>query len=125
MPDAVMLVTYPAVKPLNAKGYVTRFYTTTDLVLLFVPMMTPTATEQLSVRWSVSAANAVSPSDLGRVDVVAPAPTTVTAETAYTAVRSAISGGGGIAQDLGRVDVTAPVPTAVTTEAASAEVRGV
>jgi len=125
MPDAVMLVAYPAVKPLNAKGYVTRLYAMTDTVVTLVPDAVATVTEWSAAQWNATPAVTSAGQDLGGVDVTAPTLATVAAETASPDVRRTVSGGGGIAQDLGRIDVTAPVPTTVTTEAASAAIRGV
>jgi len=87
MPDAVMLVAYPAVKPLNEKGYVTRLYGATDMVVVLVPDAVSTVTEWSCALWSATSAGASAAQDSGRVDVTAPAPTTVTTESASAAIR--------------------------------------
>ena len=45
MPDAVMMLAYPAVKPLDTKGYVTRLYTAADMVVTLVPSAVTNAVE--------------------------------------------------------------------------------
>ena len=37
MPDAVMMLAYPAAKPLDAKGYISRIYTSQDVLTIFKP----------------------------------------------------------------------------------------
>ena len=125
MPDAVMLVAYPAVKPLNEKGYVTRLYAATDTVVVLVPTAAATVTEWSFTQGNVTLASAPVALDLGGVGVAAPTPATVAAETASSELRSLVSGGGGTLGDVGRVDVPAPAPTTVTAENASVAVRGV
>jgi len=87
MPDAVMMLAYPAVKPLNAKGYVTRLYASTDIVVTLVPSAVTVATEQPAARGTANPAGASTAQDLGRTDVTAPAPTTVATESASATIR--------------------------------------
>jgi len=87
MPDAVMMSAYPAVKPLNAKGYATRLYASTDVVVMLVPSAVVVTAEQPSLKVSIAPLNVTSPQDSGRTDVAAPAPTAVATESASAAIR--------------------------------------
>ena len=87
MPDAVMMLVYPASKPLNAKGYVTRLVYTQDLAVALVPEAAVNALEAVAAAGRGDAAPSAAGSDLGRVDAVAPEPTSVTTESAAAEIR--------------------------------------
>jgi len=87
MPDAVMMLAYPAAKPLDAKGYVTRLYAAVDAVVALVPEAVVCATEQTAALGRGDPAPRAVPSDLGRVDAAAPEPSVVATETASAAIR--------------------------------------
>jgi len=87
MPDAVMMLAYPAAKPLDAKGYVTRLYAAVDAVVALVPEAVVCATEQTAAQGRGDPAPSTAADDLGRVDAAAPEPSPVVTETASAAIR--------------------------------------
>jgi hypothetical protein len=80
MPDAVMMLAYPAVKPLDAKGYVTRLYTATDMVVTLVPSAVTNAIETAPASGRGDPAGIGTASDLGQQGASAPTTTTVATE---------------------------------------------
>jgi len=87
MPDAVMMLAYPAVKPLDTKGYVTRLYTAADMVVTLVPSAVINVTETTSASGRGDPASRADASDLGRQDASAPTTTTVATETPDAQIR--------------------------------------
>jgi len=87
MPDAVMMLAYPAAKPLDAKGYVTRLHAAADTVVALVPEAVVYAAEQTAAEGRGDPAPSAAAGDLGRVDAAAPEPSPVVTETASAAVR--------------------------------------
>lgn len=84
-----MMLAYPAAKPLDAKGYITRLYAAADMVVALVPGAAVCAAEGASARGRGDPAQRASVGDLGRQDVTAPSVTAVVAETAGAATRGA------------------------------------
>jgi len=68
MPDAVMMLAYPAAKPLDAKGYVTRLHAAVDTLVALVPEAVVCATEQTAALGRGDPAPSAAAGDLGRVD---------------------------------------------------------
>jgi hypothetical protein len=87
MPDAVMMLAYPAVKPLDAKGYVTRLYTAADTVVTLVPSAVINVTETAPASGRGDPAGIGTVSDLGRQDASAPTTTTVATEAPDAQIR--------------------------------------
>jgi hypothetical protein len=87
MPDAVMMLAYPAVKPLDAKGYVTRLYTAADMVVTLVPSAVINVTETAPASGRGDPAPKADASDLGRQDASAPTTTTVVTESPTATTR--------------------------------------
>jgi hypothetical protein len=87
MPDAVMMLAYPATKPLDTKGYVTRLYTAADMVVTLVPSAAINVTETAPASGRGDPAPKADASDLGRQDASAPTTTTVVTETPDAQIR--------------------------------------
>jgi hypothetical protein len=87
MPDAVMMLAYPAAKPLDTRGYITRLYAAGDVVVVLVPSAAVCAAEVASASGRGDPAPRVAAGDLGRQDVSAPPVTAVATETASAATR--------------------------------------
>jgi len=87
MPDAVMVLAFPAAKPLDAKGYVTRLHASVDAVVALVPEAVVCAAEQTAAEGRGDPAPSTAAGDMGRVDAAAPEPSPVATETASAAVR--------------------------------------
>lgn len=87
MPDAVMMVAYPATKPLDTKGYVTRLYGAADMVVALVPSAAVNAAEAATASASGVPGIRASFDDLGRADASAPTATAVATEAADAQVR--------------------------------------
>jgi hypothetical protein len=87
MPDAVMMLAYPAVKPLDTKGYITRLYAAVDTVVALVPSAVINVTETAPASGRGDPAGITSVSDLGRQDASAPTTTTVATEAPSAQIR--------------------------------------
>lgn len=87
MPDAVMMVAYPATKPLDTKGYVTRLYSVADMVVALVPSAAVNVTEVATALGRGDPGARASFDDLGRADASAPTATAVATEAADAQVR--------------------------------------
>jgi len=87
MPDAVMMLAYPATKPLDSKGYVTRLYTASDMVVTLVPSAVTNAVETAPASGRGDPAPRTDASDLGRQDASAPTTTTVATESPTATTR--------------------------------------
>ena len=87
MPDAVMMLAYPAVKPLDTKGYVTRLYTAADTVVTLGPSAVTNAVKTTTASGRGDPAPKADASDLGRQDASAPATTTVVTESPTATTR--------------------------------------
>jgi hypothetical protein len=87
MPDAVMMLAYPAVKPLDAKGYVTRLYTAADMVVTLVPSAVINVTETAPASGRGDPAGIGTVSDLGQQGASAPTTTTVVTESPTATTR--------------------------------------
>ena len=87
MPDAVMMLAYPATKPLDSKGYVTRLYTTSDMVVTLVPSAVTNAVETAPASGRGDPAGITSASDLGRQDASTPTTTPVATESPTATTR--------------------------------------
>jgi hypothetical protein len=87
MPDAVMMLAYPATKPLDTKGYVTRLYTASDMVVTLVPSAVTNAVETTTASGRGDPAPEADASDLGRQDASAPTTTTVATESPTATTR--------------------------------------
>jgi hypothetical protein len=83
----VMMLAYPATKPLDSKGYVTRLYTAADMVVTLVPSAVTNVTETAPASGRGDPAGKTSASDLGRQDASAPTTTTVATETTGAQIR--------------------------------------
>jgi hypothetical protein len=82
-----MMLAYPAVKPVDAKGYITRLYAASDAVVVLVPSAAVCAAEGASARGRGDPAQRAGAGDLGRQDVTAPPVTAVATESAGAATR--------------------------------------
>ena len=82
-----MMLAYPAAKPLDTKGYITRLYAAADMVVVLVPSAAVCAVESASASGRGDPAQRASAGDLGRQDVTAPSVTAVATESAGAAVR--------------------------------------
>jgi hypothetical protein len=87
MPDAVMMLVYPAAKPLDTKGYITRLYAAADMVVTLVPSAVTNAVETAPASGRGDPAGITSASDLGRQDASAPTTTTIVTETPDAQIR--------------------------------------
>jgi len=87
MPDAVMMLAYPAAKPIDAKGYITRLYAASDVVVVLVPGAAVCAEERASAGGRGDPAPRATAGDLGQQKVTAPSVTAVVTETARAATR--------------------------------------
>jgi hypothetical protein len=87
MPDAVTMLAYPAAKPLDTKGYVTRLYTAADMVVTLVPSAVTNAVEMATASGRGDPAGITSTSDLGQQDASAPTTTTVATEATDARIR--------------------------------------
>jgi hypothetical protein len=87
MPDAVMMLAYPATKPLDTKGYVTRLYTLQDMVVTLVPNAVTNAVETAPASGRGDPAGIAGVSDLGRQDASTPTTTTVVTESPTATIR--------------------------------------
>jgi hypothetical protein len=87
MPDAVMMLAYPALKPLDTKGYVTRLYTAADMVVTLVPSAVISVTETAPASGRGDPAGITSAGDLGRQDASAPTTMSVATESPTATTR--------------------------------------
>jgi hypothetical protein len=87
MPDAVMMLVYPAAKPLDTKGYITRLYAAADMVVTLVPSAVTNVTETAPASGRGDPAPKADASDLGRQDASAPTTTTVVTESPTATTR--------------------------------------
>jgi hypothetical protein len=87
MPDAVMMLAYPAAKPLDTKGYITRLYAATDMVVTLVPSAVINVTETAPAAGRGDPAGIASVSDLGWQDASAPTTATVATESPTATTR--------------------------------------
>ena len=87
MPDAVMMLAYPAAKPLDTKGYITRLYVAADTVVTLVPSAVTNAVETTTASGRGDPAPKADASDLGRQDASAPTTTTVATESPTATTR--------------------------------------
>jgi hypothetical protein len=87
MPDAVMMLAYPAAKPLDTKGYVTRLYAAADMVVTLVPSAVINVVETASAAGRGDPAPRADAGDLGQRDASAPTTTTVATESPTAAIR--------------------------------------
>jgi hypothetical protein len=87
MPDAVMMLAYPAAKPLDTKGYITRLYVAADTVVTLVPSAVTNAVETTTASGRGDPAPKADASDLGRRDASAPTTTTVATESPMATTR--------------------------------------
>jgi hypothetical protein len=82
-----MMLAYPAARPMDAKGYITRLYAASDVVVVLVPSAAVCAAEGASARGRGDPARRASAGDLGRQDVTAPSVAAVATESAGAAAR--------------------------------------
>jgi hypothetical protein len=87
MPDAVMMLAYPATKPLDAKGYITRLYAAADMVVTLVPSAVTNAVETATASGRGDPAPRAAASDMGRQDASAPTTMTIATESPTATTR--------------------------------------